>query len=85
MCSALCQRPLNCAATAADGKEARRRIGYHAQHFLARIFKVSLSPVVLTPGMYNSAYFEHTFLAKQMGVQLVEGRRDAESSVTEIS
>jgi len=30
--------------------------------------------VVLTPGMYNSAYFEHTFLAKQMGVQLVEGR-----------
>ena len=30
--------------------------------------------VVLTPGMYNSAYFEHSFLAKQMGVQLVEGR-----------
>ena len=29
--------------------------------------------VVLTPGMYNSAYFEHSFLAKQMGVQLVEG------------
>ncbi|MEO8541660.1 MAG: circularly permuted type 2 ATP-grasp protein, partial [bacterium] len=27
--------------------------------------------VVLTPGMYNSAYFEHSFLAKQMGVQLV--------------
>jgi len=30
--------------------------------------------VVLTPGIYNSAYFEHAFLAKQMGVQLVEGR-----------
>ena len=30
--------------------------------------------VVLTPGMYNSAYFEHAFLAQQMGVELVEGR-----------
>lgn len=30
--------------------------------------------VVLTPGVYNSAYYEHTFLAKQMGVPLVEGR-----------
>lgn len=29
--------------------------------------------VVLTPGVYNSAYFEHSFLAKQMGVELVEG------------
>jgi uncharacterized circularly permuted ATP-grasp superfamily protein len=28
--------------------------------------------VVLTPGIYNSAYFEHSFLAQQMGVQLVE-------------
>ncbi len=28
---------------------------------------------VLTPGMYNSAYFEHSFLAQQMGVELVEG------------
>ncbi|MDP4148158.1 MAG: circularly permuted type 2 ATP-grasp protein [Bacteroidota bacterium] len=43
---------------------------------------VSLSPrqtahptiVVLTPGMYNSAYFEHTTLARLMGVELVEGR-----------
>jgi uncharacterized circularly permuted ATP-grasp superfamily protein len=35
-----------------------------------------LSPtvVVLTPGIYNSAYFEHSFLAQQMGVQLVECR-----------
>lgn len=29
---------------------------------------------VLTPGVYNSAYFEHAFLARQMGVELVEGR-----------
>jgi uncharacterized circularly permuted ATP-grasp superfamily protein len=42
---------------------------------------VALSPrkinnpvvVVLTPGMYNSAYFEHAFLAQQMGAELVEG------------
>ena len=30
--------------------------------------------VVLTPGAHNSAYFEHTFLAQQMGIELVEGR-----------
>ena len=30
--------------------------------------------VVLTPGMYNSAYYEHAFLAQQMGVELVEGQ-----------
>ena len=30
--------------------------------------------VLLTPGVYNSAYFEHTFLARQMGIELVEGR-----------
>jgi len=30
--------------------------------------------VVMTPGVYNSAYFEHSFLAQQMGVELVEGR-----------
>ncbi|NLA34589.1 MAG: circularly permuted type 2 ATP-grasp protein [Actinobacteria bacterium] len=41
----------------------------------------SLSPngdaatiAVLTPGIYNSAYFEHSFLARQMGAELVEGR-----------
>jgi uncharacterized circularly permuted ATP-grasp superfamily protein len=35
----------------------------------------SASPrvVLLTPGVYNSAYFEHSFLAQQMGVELVEG------------
>ena len=30
--------------------------------------------VLLTPGVYNSAYFEHTFLARQMGIQIVEGK-----------
>ncbi|MFW5816131.1 MAG: circularly permuted type 2 ATP-grasp protein [Wenzhouxiangella sp.] len=50
----------------------------------ARLFDTlaSLSPrpadypvvVVLTPGMFNSAYFEHAWLAQQMGVELVEGR-----------
>ncbi len=30
--------------------------------------------VLLTPGPYNSAYFEHAFLAQQMGIELVEGR-----------
>ncbi len=30
--------------------------------------------VVLTPGIYNSAYFEHSYLAQQMGCELVEGR-----------
>jgi uncharacterized circularly permuted ATP-grasp superfamily protein len=43
---------------------------------------VSLAPkqiqnptiVLLTPGIYNSAYYEHTFLARYMGIELVEGR-----------
>lgn len=30
--------------------------------------------VLLTPGVYNSAYYEHTFLAREMGIELVEGR-----------
>jgi uncharacterized circularly permuted ATP-grasp superfamily protein len=36
--------------------------------------KDSAEIVLLTPGIYNSAYFEHTFLAKEMGVELAEGR-----------
>lgn len=35
---------------------------------------VSPTIVVLTPGVFNSAYYEHSFLAQQMGVELVEGR-----------
>ena len=54
---------------------------HHYPTELVRILR-SLSPrgendaqiVVLTPGIYNSAYFEHSFLAQQMGVELVEGR-----------
>jgi uncharacterized circularly permuted ATP-grasp superfamily protein len=30
--------------------------------------------VLLTPGVYNSAYYEHSFLARQMGIEIVEGR-----------
>ena len=51
--------------------------------YTARLFDTlaSISPrargrpkvVVLTPGIYNSAYFEHAFLAQQMGAELVEG------------
>jgi uncharacterized circularly permuted ATP-grasp superfamily protein len=37
---------------------------------------------VLTPGIYNSAYFEHAFLADQMGVELVEGMTCASSTAS---
>ncbi len=37
-------------------------------------FEQDISIAVLTPGVFNSAYFEHAFLARQMGVELVEGR-----------
>ncbi len=53
-------------------------------HYTTALFETlqSLSPrdigeptiVVLTPGQYNSAYYEHSYLAQQMGVELVEGR-----------
>jgi uncharacterized circularly permuted ATP-grasp superfamily protein len=53
-------------------------------HYPAELCKIlrSLSPhreneaqiVLLTPGIHNSAYFEHSFLAQQMGIELVEGR-----------
>ncbi|ETR73377.1 MAG: hypothetical protein OMM_00999 [Candidatus Magnetoglobus multicellularis str. Araruama] len=41
---------------------------------LAPHFVESPTICVLTPGIYNSAYFEHSFLAQQMGVELVEGQ-----------
>ncbi len=52
----------------------------YAAHLLANL--LALAPpsrheptvVVLTPGVYNSAYFEHAYLAEQMGLELVEGR-----------
>ncbi|MBI4179991.1 circularly permuted type 2 ATP-grasp protein [bacterium] len=43
-------------------------------HAMAPEGVTSPTVVVLTPGVYNSAYFEHSFLAQQMGVELVEGR-----------
>ncbi|MDX2243845.1 MAG: circularly permuted type 2 ATP-grasp protein [Leptolyngbyaceae cyanobacterium bins.302] len=41
---------------------------------LAPVHLTDPTVVVLSPGIYNSAYFEHSYLAQQMGVQLVEGR-----------
>jgi uncharacterized circularly permuted ATP-grasp superfamily protein len=42
--------------------------------YLAPSYVQSPIVAVLTPGIHNSAYFEHSFLAQQMGVELVEGR-----------
>ncbi|MEV2220147.1 circularly permuted type 2 ATP-grasp protein [Nocardia vinacea] len=57
-----------------------RAVGDYPTHLLAAL-RASAAPneadptvVVLTPGVYNSAYFEHSLLARQMGVELVEGR-----------
>src|ERR1700683_962987 len=57
-----------------------RAIDHYSEALLATLR--SLAPdgrpdpniVLLTPGVYNSAYFEHAFLARQMGIELVEGR-----------
>ena len=57
-----------------------RSIDHYGQALLSTLR--SLAPrraedptvVLLTPGVFNSAYFEHTFLARQMGIELVEGR-----------
>jgi uncharacterized circularly permuted ATP-grasp superfamily protein len=57
-----------------------RPIDHYGQALLAtlRALAPSYRPdptiVLLTPGVYNSAYYEHTFLARQMGIELVEGR-----------
>ncbi|NTU54218.1 MAG: circularly permuted type 2 ATP-grasp protein [Chlorobiaceae bacterium] len=57
-----------------------RPVENYPQLLLKTLQEISPSPkpdpkvVVLTPGVYNSAYFEHSFLAQQMGVQLTEGR-----------
>jgi len=47
---------------------------YEALRRAAPVGVADPTVVVLTPGVHNSAYFEHTFLARQMGVELVEGR-----------
>jgi uncharacterized circularly permuted ATP-grasp superfamily protein len=56
-----------------------RPIDHYGQQLLATLRALAPRPndptiVVLTPGVHNSAYFEHTYLARQMGVELVEGR-----------
>jgi uncharacterized circularly permuted ATP-grasp superfamily protein len=61
-------------------KAGVRPIDHYAEALLATLR--TLAPegrsepniVLLTPGVYNSAYFEHAFLARQMGIELVEGR-----------
>jgi uncharacterized circularly permuted ATP-grasp superfamily protein len=57
-----------------------RAVGDYSSHLLRALRNAAASNeadptvVVLTPGVYNSAYFEHSLLARQMGVELVEGR-----------
>ncbi len=57
-----------------------RAVGDYSSHLLRALRKAAATNeadptvVVLTPGVYNSAYFEHSLLARQMGVELVEGR-----------
>lgn len=61
-------------------KLAIQPVDEYASHLLDTLLNLAPAPVanptvvVLTPGIYNSAYFEHSFLAQQMGVELVEGR-----------
>jgi uncharacterized circularly permuted ATP-grasp superfamily protein len=57
-----------------------RPVGDYPSHLLRTLQNIappgngSPTCALLTPGVYNSAYFEHAFLAKFMGVELVEGR-----------
>jgi uncharacterized circularly permuted ATP-grasp superfamily protein len=61
-------------------KHRVRAVGDYAVHLLRALRAAAPTGaadptvVVLTPGVYNSAYFEHSLLARQMGVELVEGR-----------
>jgi uncharacterized circularly permuted ATP-grasp superfamily protein len=51
--------------------------GLRLRHALAELAPPAIADpqiVLLSPGLYNSAYFEHVFLAREMGVPLVEGR-----------
>jgi uncharacterized circularly permuted ATP-grasp superfamily protein len=62
------------------GSHRVRAVDDYASHLLralrnsAATNEADPTVVVLTPGVYNSAYFEHSLLARQMGVELVEGR-----------
>ncbi len=64
-----------CSASAASARSsttARRCCS--TLRSLAPDGRVDPTVVLLTPGVYNSAYYEHSFLARQMGIELVEGR-----------
>jgi len=62
------------------GQARLRPVSHYPQRLLAALRAaappgvVEPNVVVLTPGVYNSAYFEHAWLARAMGVELVEGR-----------
>src|SRR6478752_3342049 len=64
----------------AFGTQRIRPVNGYPQRLLAALRKAAPSGmddptiVVLTPGVYNSAYYEHSLLARTMGVELVEGR-----------
>ena len=62
-----------CSATTASSPSTPTSAGWPA--LLASVSPSTGDPtiVVLTPGIHNSAYFEHAFLAQQLGVELVEG------------
>ena len=57
-----------------------RSVSNYGQRLIAKLSELAVasgrepSVVLLSPGVYNSAYFEHVFLAREMGVPLVEGR-----------
>jgi uncharacterized circularly permuted ATP-grasp superfamily protein len=55
-------------------------VGHYPQELMSTLCSIATretadpSVVLLTPGIFNSAYFEHSFLARQMGIEIVEGR-----------
>ena len=60
---------------------AVRPVDHYPEELLSTLVSVAppaargdVTTVVLTPGRYNSAYYEHSFLADEMGVDLVEGQ-----------
>jgi uncharacterized circularly permuted ATP-grasp superfamily protein len=62
------------------GNYGVRSLDHYSQALLSTLralappYRAEPTIVLLTPGVYNSAYYEHTFLAQQMGIELVEGR-----------
>ena len=62
-----------------DGYDVRSTDDYPAAlldvlRYVSPVRHADTTVVLLSPGIYNSAYFEHSFLAQRMGVELVEGR-----------